>query len=160
MLTQLLGLGIIESMRVMYNNPVVEKKKASPVWYKLVRVLFYLSVVGTFIGLGLWKQMFLYWIIPFLTWTQFANRLRRLAEHSGIEGKEPDFQIRTTVHGPLARLFLAPNNVAYHIEHHILPGVPQYNLPDLHHEIMKQEDIRQKLHVSNSYSEVLKEMVV
>ncbi len=159
MFAQLLGLGIIDTFRVMYTRPVVEKKKPAPLWYSIARVLFYLLVIASFIALGLWKQMFLYWIIPFMTWTQFANKLRRLAEHSGIEGKKPEFQIRTTIHGLLSRIFLVPNHVSYHIEHHIHAAIPFYRLPEVHRELQKNEEVRKVMHVSHSYREVLGEIL-
>lgn len=160
MIVQLLGLGVIDTFRVMYKNPVVEKKQPAPLWYTLTRIGFYLLVIGALVSLGLWKQMFLYWIIPFLTWTQFANKLRRLAEHSAVKGRNPDFQTRTTIHGLISRIFLAPNQIAYHNEHHILPGIPSYHLPAVYQEIQKHEEAREALHVSHSYREVLKEMVL
>jgi fatty acid desaturase len=39
---------------------------------------------------------------------------------------------RTTRAGPLLRLTVAPNRVNYHVEHHLLAGVPFYRLPKLH----------------------------
>ena len=79
----------------------------------------------------------LYWLIPFFTWTQIANRLRRVAEHSAVEGKSYDLQTRTTKHGILVRIFLSPKFISYHNEHHIYPGIPCYNLRKAHVFLMK-----------------------
>jgi fatty acid desaturase len=103
--------------------------------------------------------LLLYWIIPFATWTQVANRLRRIAEHSSIEGYDHSMQTRTTTHNWFVRLFFAPKNINLHNEHHLCPGVPCYNLPKLHKEFMNNEDIRNSLYVSKSYKDVYNDCI-
>jgi fatty acid desaturase len=159
MLIQLTGLGVFESFRVMSNTTLKEGKEPSPRWYKAVRFGFYFTVIGAFVAAGLWKEMLLYWLVPFFTWTQFANRLRRVAEHSAVEGMEKEFQTRTTIHGWIARLFLAPNNIGYHNEHHLLPGVPWYRLPQTHKAFGQFDDARAHMHTAHSYQNVLKEII-
>jgi fatty acid desaturase len=39
---------------------------------------------------------------------------------------------RTTIARWWERLFLAPNRVNFHLEHHLLMTVPHHNLPRLH----------------------------
>ena len=102
----------------------------------------------------------LYWMIPFFTWTQIANRLRRVAEHSAVEEKSHDLQTRTTKHGILVRIFLSPKFISYHNEHHIYPGIPCYNLRKAHSVLNEDELVRNSLHVSNSYYEVYKECIL
>ena len=45
---------------------------------------------------------------------------------------DPLGQTRTVRAGWLERLFVAPNRVQYHLEHHLLMTVPHYNLPKFH----------------------------
>ncbi|MBL4705456.1 MAG: fatty acid desaturase family protein [Flavobacteriales bacterium] len=158
-LVQFSGLGIFESFIVMSSAQMKTKKKKTPFWYHLLRVLFYATIITSFILAG--KGMFLvwYWIIPFATWTQVANRLRRVAEHSGIEGKSKEMQTRTTIHGFFGRFLLAPKNISYHNEHHLYPGVPCYFLPKVHQELMRKKVVKENLHISKTYVEVYKDCI-
>ena len=73
------------------------------------------------------------WMVPYFTYYQVANRLRVVAEHGGMT-RTPDR--RNTTHHVrqswVARLFLVPYNVGYHLAHHVDSGVPARNLPRLH----------------------------
>jgi len=55
-----------------------------------------------------------------------------VAEHGMVPDRfDAVRNTRTTLVGPLQRLFLAPNRVNYHLEHHLLMRVPHYRLRDL-----------------------------
>lgn len=62
-------------------------------------------------------------------------RLRNIGEH-GVALDRYDTEPRLNTHTTLAswpeRLLVAPNNVNFHLEHHIFAAVPPYNLPRLH----------------------------
>jgi len=75
----------------------------------------------------------LIWMLPYVTWYQFQNRLRSIAEHGGMT-RSPDRR-HTTHHveqRPIARFLMAPYSVGYHLAHHVDSGVPFRNLPLLH----------------------------
>ena len=55
----------------------------------------------------------------------------------------------------LERIFLAPKNVNYHIEHHFFPSVPFYRLPELHAILMSKPGYREGAHVTHTYWGVL-----
>ena len=156
---QLSGIGVFETFKVMSSAQMKTKKDKAPRWYTFLRVSFYLSVLAGFILTGHGMTLVLYWLIPFVTWTQIANRLRRIAEHSGIPDKPADLQTRTTTHGLLTRIFLAPKYISYHNEHHIYPGIPCYNLRATHRMFNQHDVIKQNLHVSKSYYDVYKECI-
>lgn len=72
------------------------------------------------------------WIlgIPFASLT--AN-IRGLAEHTQLHRDDPPNPLkctRTTVSNAFTSFFL--NNQNYHLEHHLFPRVPWYNLPRVH----------------------------
>lgn len=157
---QLSGIGVFETFRVMSSAQMKTKKDKAPRWYNILRISFYFIILAIFIGTGHVIDLVLYWLIPFVTWTQIANRLRRIAEHSGIPNKSADLQTRTTTHGLLTRIFLAPKFISYHNEHHIYPGIPCYNLRATHCLFNENELIKQNLHVSKSYFDVYKECVM
>ena len=45
---------------------------------------------------------------------------------------EPRLNTHTTLASVLERLLVAPNNVNFHLEHHMFAAVPPYHLPRLH----------------------------
>ena len=160
LITQLSGLGIFETLKVMSSSKMKVKKPKTPLWYHLLRYSFYLTTIGLFFYFDKGLILVLYWLIPFFTWTQIANRLRRVAEHSAVEGKSHDLQTRTTKHGIIVRIFLSPKFISFHNEHHIYPGIPCYNLRKAHKVLNENELVRNSLHVSNSYLEVYKECIL
>lgn len=159
-LIQLSGFGIFETFQVMSSAQMKAKKAKTPVWYHLFRALYCLTIIGLFVALGKGMILIKYWLIPFATWTQFANRLRRIAEHSGIKGHELPMQTRTTIHHFLTKLLLAPKNIAYHAEHHLYPGVACYYLKDLHQELMSHQLARDNFMISQGYSGVLRDCLI
>lgn len=69
------------------------------------------------------------WLYPLLVAGQFAN-LRGIAEHGLTTGGNEFTDTRTvTTHPALAFMIC---NINYHLEHHLYPGIPWYNLPKLH----------------------------
>jgi fatty acid desaturase len=69
------------------------------------------------------------WIYPLLLAGQIAN-LRGIAEHGLTTGGNELTDTRTvTTHPALAFMIC---NINFHLEHHLYPGIPWYNLPRLH----------------------------
>jgi fatty acid desaturase len=50
------------------------------------------------------------------------------------------------------RAFFAPHNVNYHLEHHLYPGVPFYNLPELHKALMQNPTYVARAHNTRGYT--------
>lgn len=73
------------------------------------------------------------WVMAFFTFLPLFVRIRSVAEH-GCLPRSPDMFIntRTTRAGWLARMTVAPVNVNYHLEHHVMASVPYYRLPQMH----------------------------
>jgi len=77
--------------------------------------------------------LYLLWIGAYLTTFQFSLRIRSIAEHSVVpDPTDPLRNTRTTYANPLERLLFAPYHVNYHLEHHMMMGVPSYQLPRMH----------------------------
>jgi fatty acid desaturase len=73
------------------------------------------------------------WVLAYVTPFPLLVRVRSLAEHACTEETLDMFKnTRTTHAGLLARATVAPIRVNYHIEHHVLPGVPYFRLPRMH----------------------------
>lgn len=88
---------------------------------------------GVLAGAGHWYLYPLLWLLPLVTWCQLLARLRTIAEHAMVpDNDDPLRNTRTTAAGPVARAFLAPYWVNYHVEHHLLVFVPCWKLRRAH----------------------------
>jgi fatty acid desaturase len=130
----LTGLGGIRLIRLAASLKSVGDSPSKGV--KLARLAFYLGVLGTAVAMGGEEALLLYWVVPYFTWLIFVMRIRSIAEHFAIDATGEYGQTRTTKAGLLARIFIAPKNVNYHIEHHMFPGVPFFRLRELHETLM------------------------
>ena len=98
--------------------------------------------VGGLHGLLLYAVL---WMLPLVTVLQPILRLRAIFEHGAVDDlSSPLTAARTnrTWGGPanwLARCFLFPHHVNYHLEHHLYPAVPHYFLPRLH-RLLQEKD--------------------
>jgi fatty acid desaturase len=104
----------------------------TPTTVALRLLLLALVAVACWAGYGL--AVLCLWVLPLLIVYQVLLRLRGVLEHAAVPDKgDPLRNARTVVsHNPLARFFLNPHHVAYHLEHHLYPAVPHYHLPALH----------------------------
>jgi fatty acid desaturase len=92
----------------------------------------YSLIVITFTALFLFlpfNVMLHIWLIPLLIAAQLTN-VRGLAEH-GLSTSDNVFTETRTVTSNRFVSFMM-NNLNYHLDHHLFPGVPWYNLPKLH----------------------------
>ena len=76
------------------------------------------------------------WLIPMVLINTMVN-IRGMSQHTLLP--EPDHPIRgsrTILTNPVTTFFMCNEN--YHLEHHLFPRVPWYNLPRLH-ALLKEE---------------------
>ena len=101
-------------------------------------------------------RLYLLWIVAYFTTFQFCVRVRSIAEHSMVDDRQnPYVNTRTTYANWLEKMLFAPLNVNYHLEHHMLMGVPCYNLPKMH-RLIKEEGFYNNGTLANGYWEILK----
>ncbi len=97
--------------------------------------------LGGWPGLGLYLVL---WVLPALTVLQAIFRLRAICEHGAVRDmSSPLTAARTHLPGlnvawALARPVLFPHHVNYHVEHHLYPAVPHYNLRRLHDLLVRR----------------------
>jgi fatty acid desaturase len=102
-------------------------------------VLTHAGLLGVLALLGQWHLYVLLWLLPLATWYRLVNRLRHAAEHALVDDvSDPWRNARTTRAGLLARAFLAPYWVNYHLEHHLMVFVPCWRLPAVHARLLAQ----------------------
>lgn len=83
--TQLLGyLVAVNSLRDMLHMAKrMGKNDRSTLQYKLLRVGFYVAAAAIFTLFGIWREVALYWVVPFLTFFCLFLYIRSVAEHFG-----------------------------------------------------------------------------
>ena len=109
--------------------------RTRPVALRILGAQVVLLAIATAFGRPeLW--LFL-WFLPWLTLWRVLNRLRAIAEHAGMERsadrRRTTHQVRQS---PLARFWLVPYRVGWHLAHHVDMGVPCWNLPRYHRELV------------------------
>lgn len=105
-------------------------------------------------------MLYLLWLGAWLTTNKLVARIRSIAEHAVVpDPADPLGQTRTVRAGWLERLFIAPNRVQYHLEHHLLMTVPHYNLPKFH-EMLRDRGVLEGACVADNYAQVLRRAVV
>jgi fatty acid desaturase len=138
----------------------VAKADSVPMGFLALRYGFYAASLGIIIYAGAFEAFALYWIVPMFTWLVMVMRIRGIAEHHAIDEPPTAYpRTRTTQPTWLERIFLAPKNVNYHIEHHFFPSVPFYRLPKLHAILMSKPGYREGAHLTPTYWGVLEESV-
>lgn len=143
------------------NNPQsIDQSKRS--WAEFFRTA-YKNLIGPlvaniilFLVLSIFSPfLYLLWVGAYLTAFQFSTRVRSIAEHSMVNHpKDPYENTRTTYANVFERMIFAPHNVNYHAEHHMLMGVPCYNLPRMH-DLIKAKGFFERGTLANGYWEIL-----
>lgn len=102
--------------------------------------------------------MYTLWVVAYLTTFSLFIRIRSFAEHACTHDSSNLFlNTRTTYANILAKLTVAPHNVNYHLEHHLLMTVPHYNLPTFH-TMLKERGALEQSPIASGYGQVLREV--
>ena len=105
---------------------------------------------------GHWELYLLLWLLPLATWHQLLVRLRSIAEHAMVpDDGDPLRNTRTTRAGLLARVFLAPYWVNYHVEHHVLVFVPCWKLRRAH-ALLRAKGFAARMELAPGYLDVIR----
>lgn len=101
-------------------------------------------------------ELFVAWVVANAIPFSLFLRLRSIAEHAVTErSPDPFLNTRTTHAGLLARLTVAPHHVNYHLEHHLLPTVPHYRLPEFH-ALLRKAGAYEEAKFATGYADVLR----
>lgn len=112
-------------------------------------------IIGVVYTLVFWAVPFEYilhlWLIPLLIGVQLTN-VRGLAEHGLTTHNNPFTDTRCVESNRFVSFMMS--NLNYHLDHHLFPGVPWYNLPKLH-KLLEDEYKAAGASVYPSYTEFL-----
>lgn len=158
----LTGVGFFKTMAALRVKMEDEEKPQSnqkTSRMKIGKYIFLLALLASFFifSSSWWYAFLLFWLVPFFTWAQLCLIIRSISEHFAItKNRQGIFALTRTVTPPLLeRMFIASKSVYYHLEHHLFPGVPFYNLARLHKALMANPDYNKGIHRNNSYWEVM-----
>lgn len=116
------------------------------------QLIFVLVLITVLTLGGWWKYYLLFWVVPYLSTFFMYQYIRSVAEHFGdLEYDHLLTSTRTVMPNWFEKFLLAPHNVGYHLEHHLYPGVPYYNLGKLHQLLMRDEKYSKQAHITIGY---------
>jgi fatty acid desaturase len=126
-------------------------------WHKVAPVIVSNAVLVGILAVFGHPELYLLWVVGWLTTYRLVTRLRSIAEHA-LPGdrSHPLRNTRTTLARWWERLLLAPNRVNYHLEHHLLMTVPHYNLPRMH-RLLKERGALDEALISHGYYGIFEE---
>ena len=113
-------------------------------------------ILLTIVTIAWHPAVYLLWVVAWLTTYSLVMRIRSIAEHAMIPDPADEMKnTRTVVARWWERLFIAPNCVNFHLEHHLLPTVPHYNLRRMH-RMLRERGALGEACVAGSYADVLR----
>jgi fatty acid desaturase len=125
-------------------------EKTSPWPSRITNLILFVALAA----LGHWWVYPVLWVLPLMTWFLAVLRNRNIAEHALTTTDGNVLTQARTVHANwIARIFLAPYWVNYHVEHHAYMFVPCWQLPRLHRAMV---DHHADMEMQPSYARVLK----
>ena len=99
-------------------------------------IFFHLGVPAVMAVCGFLVEYLVIWLLPMFTVLQPLLRYRAICEHGAINNsKSPLIASRTNFAPWWLHWWMFPHNVNYHVEHHLYPSIPFYNLPECHREM-------------------------
>jgi len=99
------------------------------------------AMLAAAVATGWWLEYLVLWVLPLVTLFQALLRIRAVLEHGAPAGYGSAKEAARTTLCPRALAWiLFPHSVNYHIEHHLYPAIPHYNLKRAH-ALMRAEGI-------------------
>jgi len=129
---------------------IPDHKKQSCIFVSRVYVFLWISITIFSMVINSALPIFLFLIPKFFA---TLNIIWGLTQHIGLQDKVKDHRLSTRSIRLNPILSFIYWNMEYHIEHHMFPSVPSYNLPKLHEAIKHQLPKPQSLF--QAYKEII-----
>lgn len=97
----------------------------------LLIIAFHLLILLSSYSMGIITDVLLLWFLPFLIVYPLVGWYSELAEHFPMMSAEfsgRSFFSRNRYAGPIEKMFIGMHGDNYHLTHHLLPGIPHWNL--------------------------------
>lgn len=121
-------------------------------------IAFHFTLFAVLALAGGWWAYGLWWVAQIFAYPVIA-RLRQIGEHGVVPDRgnaDPRMNTATTLVSWWERLLIAPNNVNYHVEHHVAAGVPSYRLGRMHRLLQSRGFYEGYNSVSRGYIDVVR----
>lgn len=108
-------------------------------------LIFHLSIACTCIYFNVLMQLALCWWLPFILIQPIIGWFSELSEHFPLMGTgttAPTFSSRNRYAGLIERLFIGMHGDSYHLTHHLLPGIPHWNLEKATMILLEDDEFR------------------
>lgn len=116
-----------------------------------IRLSCYLLASYIFTITESWYYFLIFWIIPFFTVFQIIRYFAEISEHGGLYSEKEKIKMtRNNICHPILRFILYPHNDSYHLLHHLIPGIPFYNLKQAH-QILLSDSLYRSLNHCHGY---------
>lgn len=105
--------------------------------------------------------LYLLWVAAYFSTYTVFSRIRNLAEHAAVPDltdTDPLKNTRTTIARWWERFTYAPNSVNFHLEHHLMPSIPQYRLAGFH-RALAAKGLLEEAEVCQGYGEVIRKFI-
>ncbi|WP_370234598.1 MULTISPECIES: fatty acid desaturase family protein [Henriciella] len=136
----------------------IRKFKLSRNWKWLA---FHVALLGALTAVGAPWAYLMWWAAELFIYPAIV-RLRQIGEHgTAIDRTQLDARLNTgtTVAPFWQRIFIAPNNVNYHLEHHLLASIPPYNLGRMHRILKERGFYAETDCISHGYGDVIRRAI-
>ena len=124
-------------------------------------LVFHIALISVLTLAGAPWAYLMWWAAELFVYPAIV-RLRQIGEHGTAKDRtslDPRLNTGTTVAPFWQRVFIAPNNVNYHLEHHFLASIPPYNLKRLHGLLSSRGFYEGFECISHGYGDVLRRAV-
>ena len=117
-------------------SPALRRAALTDRW---IVAAFHAALPLAALGLGVFAEYLLLWAVPLWCLLQPLLRFRAILEHGMTTETGDAWRDARTNLGPRWLMWLIfPHNVHYHLEHHLYPSLPHYNLAKAHRALRER----------------------
>ncbi len=101
--------------------------------------------------LDLWKAILLFWIVPYMSFMPFFQRVRNASEHLALPKSNSLDGTRNIVNSAVESFFFSPHQGNLHLIHHQYPYIPWYRLHLVREILLKDPIYKSCAHENTTY---------
>ena len=137
---------------IVMKDCVPKKEQPKLRFFARIHMILWILIISFSIYFQTWLPI-LYLLLPFLYGTTLINIIHFI-QHAGLENNAKDHRLTTRTVKLNTFLSFLSWNMEYHLEHHMFPMVPSYNLQRLH-EAVKDQMPKPKNSLWDAYKEII-----